>query len=343
MMTPTGILSPAVLPAFQAAAEAAPSAATSHTIGWWATGAIVVALPILCFVLAKMTRLGMIGAATFKEAIRQPLFLMLLALTILILIVNTFLPFYSLGEDVKMLKDCGLATLLVCGLFLAVWTASISIAEEIEGKTAMTLLSKPITRRQFVLGKYVGIMESVLLLLAVSGAVLLFCVYFKVGYDARESGKEVPSWFVLESVGGMARKIPLPEPERFAETVQVMPGLVLIFLEISVLGAISVAIATRLPMVVNLTTCFAIFVIGHLTPIIVLAESSVRGFGVVQFVGRLIATVLPALEWFSMQGAVATQRLVPPDYLGYAALYALAFSAAAILLAFILFEDRDLA
>nr|MDQ3333107.1 ABC transporter permease [Planctomycetota bacterium] len=118
---------------------------------------------------------------------------------------------------------------------------------------------------------------------------------------------------------------------------------VLIFFEVAVLGAISVAIATRLPMVVNLTTCFAIFVIGHLTPIIVQAEGSGRGFGVVQFVGRLIATVLPALEWFSMQGAVATERLVPPDYLGYAALYALAFSAAAILLAFILFEDRDLA
>ena len=70
--------------------------------------------------------------------------------------VNTFLPFFSLGEDIKMLKDCGLATILISGLLLAVWTASTSIANEIEGKTAMTLLSKPINRRQFIVGKYIG-------------------------------------------------------------------------------------------------------------------------------------------------------------------------------------------
>lgn len=334
-----------LLPAFQdAAGEVTPlTEASSQALGWWITGIIVVAIPILCFVLAKTTRLGIIANATFKEAIRQPLFLLLLALSIVILIVNTFLPFYSLGEDVKMLKDCGLATILVCGLLLAVWTSSTSIADEIEGKTAMTLLSKPITRRQFVAGKYFGILQAVLLLLAISGICLLLCVYYKVGYDARESGKEVPPLFVMEPIGDGARSIPLPGEVRFAETLQVMPGLFLIFLEISVLGAISVAISTRLPMVVNMTTLFAIFVIGHLTPILVAAEGSGRGYDVVRFVGGLIATALPALEWFSMQGAVATDRLVPPDYLGFAAIYAAAFSAAAILLAFILFEDRDLA
>ncbi|MGC1273467.1 MAG: ABC-2 transporter permease [Planctomycetaceae bacterium] len=337
-------ISSLVLPAFQSAAPAASSSdSTRFWVGWLIILAAVVALPALCVVLAKTTRLGMIAGATFKEAIRQPLFLLLLALSIVILIVNTFLPFFSLGDDVKMLKDCGLATLLICGLLLAIWTASTSIADEIEGKTAMTVLSKPITRRQFVLGKYLGIMEAVMLLLFVSGAILLFCVYFKVGYDARESGEEVPSWYIMEAVGGMTREIPLPEPARFFEMIQVAPGLVLIFLEIAVLGAIAVAISTRLPMVVNMTACFAIFVVGHLTPILVQAEGGGQAVEVVRFVGQLIATVLPALEWFSMQGAVATGRLVPPDYLGFAALYSASFVAAAILLAFILFEDRDLA
>ena len=337
-------MQPFVLPAFQDAAAAAASTSSSQSVvGWLIVLGVVFLLPVVYFVMAKTTRVGMIAAATLKEAVRQPLFLLMLALSIIVLIVNTFLPFFSLGEDVKMLKDCGLATLLICGLLLAVWTASTSIADEIEGKTAMSVLSKPITRRQFVLGKYLGIMGSVLLLLAVSGVVLLFCVYFKVGYDARESGKEVPAWFVTEAIGGMSREIPLPEPERFFEMMQVAPGLVLIFLEIAVLGAIAVAISTRLPMVVNMTACFAIFVIGHLTPILVRAEGSGQGISIVRFVGQLIATALPALEWFNMQGAVATERIVPPDYLGLAALYAGSFAAAAILLAFILFEDRDLA
>ena len=58
---------------------------------------------------------------------------------------------------------------------------------------------------------------------------------------------------------------------------------------------------------------------------------------------RLIATILPSLEVFNIQAAVATGVIVHPSYLGYAFLYCAAYSAAAILLAFILFEDRDLA
>ena len=76
------------------------------------------------------SRSGIIARAAAKEAIRQPVFPLLLALSILMLVVNTFVPFFSLGEDVKMLEICGMATMLICGMLLAVWTSSMSIAEE---------------------------------------------------------------------------------------------------------------------------------------------------------------------------------------------------------------------
>ena len=63
----------------------------------------------------------------------------------------------------------------------------------------------------------------------------------------------------------------------------------------------------------------------------------------VQFMARLIATVLPSLDLFNISAAVATGDLVPPIYLGYSAIYCFCYCAAAILMAFILFEDRDLA
>ncbi len=68
----------------------------------------------------------MIARATTKEAIRQPLFLLLLFVALLLIIVNSFLPFFSLGEDFKMLKDCVLATVLISGLLLAVWTSYVN-------------------------------------------------------------------------------------------------------------------------------------------------------------------------------------------------------------------------
>jgi ABC-type transport system involved in multi-copper enzyme maturation permease subunit len=282
-----------------------------------------VGLLVLTALFCYLTRAGVIARATTKEAIRQPLFPLLMALAILVLVTNTFVPFFSFGEDYRMLIDCGLATILICGLLLAVWTSSTSIADEIEGKTAMTLLSKPINRRQFVLGKFVGIMVAVFWLILPLMICFLALVYYKVGYDSRESAN--------------------PDPESsFKLTIMLntIPGLILSFFEICVLTSVSVAISTRVPMVVNMVTCFAIFVVGHVTSVMV--ERGVLHLEVVQFTARLIATALPNLELFKTEAA-STGMFVPPPYLGYAALYCAAFSIAAIFLAFILFEDRDLA
>src|SRR5471030_3134671 len=126
-----------------------------------------------------------------------------------------------------MVKDCGLATILITGLLISVWTASTSVAEEIEGKTAMTLLSKPINRRQFVLGKYIGIIQAILWYMLPVVTVFLVLVYFKVSYDAQEGSKDAPT-----------------NAERIYEVYQVLPGILLLMMEIAVLAAVSVAIST---------------------------------------------------------------------------------------------------
>jgi ABC-type transport system involved in multi-copper enzyme maturation permease subunit len=149
-------------------------------------------------------------------------------------------------------------------------------------------------------------------------------LYYKVFYDGKESSlTDITSAMAIRSA------------------LQVLPGMALIFMEIAVMAAISVAISTRLPMQVNMVTCLAIFVIGHLTPNLVYA--GVFKLELVQFMARLIATVLPALEVFNIQPAIATGQEVPWMYLVWAAVYSLAYIAIGILLAFIMFEDRDLA
>lgn len=293
-------------------------------INWVPTIVVSVGCLLALIIVAYTTKTGIIARATTKEAVRQPVFWLCLGLALVLLVVNTFLPFFSLGDDVKMQKDCGLATILISSLLISVWTASTSVADEIEGKTAMTLLSKPINRRQFILGKYLGIVQAVLWYMIPLALVFLALIYYKVGYDAKESSQDAPTVAV-----------------RLAIVTQVIPGLLLLFMEVAVLAAVSVAISTRLPMVVNLTTCLAVFVVGHLTPVLV--EGSVLKNEYVAFMARLIATVFPSLESFNVSAAVATNRIVPPIYLGQAGIYCLCYCAAAILMAFILFEDRDLA
>lgn len=290
---------------------------------WWFFAGLFGLLAFLALV-NYFTRTGSIARATTKEAVRQPIFLLLMAVGTLVMLANVYIPFFSLGDDTKMYIDCGLATILISSMLVAIWTASLSVAEEIEGKTAMTLLSKPITRREFILGKYLGIAQTTLWMVLYLGTVLISLIFLlKANLDAKEAAATVTS------------------VERLSTALRVLPGLTLVFMEVAVMTAISVAISTRLPMLVNLTTCLAIFVIGHLTPVLV--QSALKDVPFVKFVAQLLATILPALDNYNMSAAIAMDRTIPPDYIGYNALYSLCYVTAIILLAFILFEDRDLA
>src|SRR5918997_5562967 len=132
-----------------------------------------------------------IAIATAKEAIRQPAFFVLAFIAGASLICSIFVAYFTFGEDIKMYKDTGLTTISFACLLLALLTASSTVAEEIEGKTAITLLSKPINRRQFIVGKFLGIELGVLALFAILGTLFALGVWHKYGYDARESAGSV--------------------------------------------------------------------------------------------------------------------------------------------------------
>ncbi|QDT72673.1 ABC transporter permease [Lacipirellula limnantheis] len=269
-------------------------------------------------------RTSVIAAATAKETIAQPLFTMLVMIGIVALVAFVFIPYNTFGEDVKMLKTSGMTMIKVLAIIMALWTASTSVADEIEGRTALTVLSKPVGRRQFIVGKFLGILWPIVLMFVILGIVFLLTVSFKVVYDARESAKTTPEW-----------------TECYLEVVRIIPGLVLAFLEAVILAAISVAVSTRLPMLPNLVICGSIYVLGHLAALIV--KSAAGEIVFVRFIGKLLSVILPVLDHFEIEGAIAGASSVPMSYLGWALLYSVLYSGAAILLALIFFEDRDLA
>jgi ABC-type transport system involved in multi-copper enzyme maturation permease subunit len=269
-------------------------------------------------------RIAAIASATTKEAIGQPVFTVALVAGAVLLVSFIVIPYNTFGEDVKMLKDSGLTLTKVLALLVVVWTASIAVADEIEGRTALTVLSKPLRRWQFVLGKFAGLVLVALLVFLILGGVLMATTSLKVIYDAREGAKVDPVW-----------------KECADEMITVVPGLVLSFLETVLMAAVSLAVSTRLGMVPNLIVCFAIYSLGHLVPLLV--QSSVGKFPIVRFMGQLFATILPVLDHFTIEAAVIGGVAVPWGYLAWAALYAALYSAAALLVALLLFQDRDLA
>jgi ABC-type transport system involved in multi-copper enzyme maturation permease subunit len=270
-----------------------------------------------------------IALATAKEAIRQPAFFVMAFFAGALLVVTIFVSYFTFGEDIKMYKDTGLTTISFFCMLLALLTASSTVADEIEGKTAITLLSKPINRRQFIIGKFIGIELGVLALYAILGTLFAAGVWYKYAYDLHESAGGTPE-----------------TAKRWAQVSQVLPGLVLGFFEVTILTSISVAISTRLPMLANLVVCILIFFLGHLSPVLVEVTGPGQGQTneLVRFMAQLFAWVLPSLEFFNAGPSISTGAVIP--WMGYvlpALGYCVLYSGAALLLAFLLFEDRDLA
>ena len=112
-----------------------------------------------------MRQIPIISFNAFMELIRQPVFLLLFTLSVITCLLLAASPYFGFGGtglnvvnfDVKMVKDGALTVMLLSGLFAAVICASSSLAREITSGTALVVLSKPVGRMHFVLGKYLGV------------------------------------------------------------------------------------------------------------------------------------------------------------------------------------------
>ncbi|MGI9474989.1 MAG: ABC transporter permease [Rubripirellula sp.] len=269
-------------------------------------------------------RVWALALSTAKNEMAQPLYLLLLSIGLLGVLLFGIYPFNTLGDDIRLLKDSGVTLIMVLCMLQAVWSAGTSVSDEIEGRTALTVLSKPVSRRSFILGKYAGIMLAVLVLFVIVASVLLVVISYKPIYDARETSRADTTW-----------------QESHEEVMTTIPVLGLYFMETMAIGAVAVALATRLPLLANFITCFVIYVIGNLTSPLV---ASTKGNNeLVGFVGKLIAVIVPNLNVFNVQSAVDAGNPIPIIYLAGAFNYLVCFTIAVWMLAMLLFEDRDLA
>ncbi|MDO4586976.1 MAG: ABC transporter permease subunit [Planctomycetia bacterium] len=288
--------------------------------------AVVISFILIVYLIRFfMPRIGAIAWVTAKETLVQPLFLILSLTGIFGLFIFLFLPYHTLGEDTKIVVSQGLTLVKLFAVFLAIWTASSSIADEIEGKTALMILAKPVRRQSFVIGKYLGVMIGVTALFLILGLFFVNTIAYKLVYDARESAKDVPTALECSQY-----------------VMNIMPGLFLSYFETIVLAAISVAISTRLSLLPNLSICLTIYALGHIVPMIVVSSAASQ-VPLVSFFANLVCAFLPVLDHFNMETAVAMNRSVPYEYVFMAGVYSFLFAAVAMVLSLALFEDRDLA
>jgi ABC-type Na+ efflux pump permease subunit len=286
-----------------------------------------------------------VAQAAYRESIRQPLFWFLIILFGALMFLSVFLPYFTFGEDLKMVKSLQLDAILLSTLIITVFTASVTIAEEIEGRTAITLMSKPVSRQQFLLGKFTGIFSAALLMALVLSVFMGWTIYFKQEMDRQERPPELADVVAIENALSFLPGV-LMQAVRyvllvFSELQALAPGVLLNACQVMIITALAVTLATRLPMVVNLVICLVVFFMGRLTHVL---EAQSEGNPLVKFVAQVFSTLLPGLNYYDISPAIVSDFEVP--WVGYvvpAALHGVIYTAIALLFGLILFEDRDLA
>jgi ABC-type transport system involved in multi-copper enzyme maturation permease subunit len=297
-----------------------------------------------------MYRTFVILRHTFQEAIVQPIYALVLALGAAILMIYGALPFFTLGEDTIMYKSVGLDVILVLVLVSTLFATSKSIFEEIEDRTMLTLMSKPVRKWEVLVGKYLGIILAAALAIAAMGAILVLCTWLRI-----------PNDYMLNQNTLDDRELRNILDYREMHVAGLFPSLALIWFQISVLAAIGVAISTRFSLVVNLPTVILIYIAGNLTRFLLpLNTGAVAHRSVItQWLAYGLSVVLPFLETFDLRqktvyapiglaGTMFAQdvRAVTPGeiwrYVAVAGLYALMYTIFALTAGMLLFQNREL-
>ncbi len=319
-----------------------------------------------------ITRFLAIVGNTFLETIRQPLFGVILLVTALMFILNIGLAGFTLADDDKLLMDLGLSTLLLSGLFLSVFSATGVLTREIENKTVLTVISKPVSRPLFLVGKYAGVLLALMVALYLCSLMFLMMMRHQVLQNSTDPwdgpvlvfgfgalfltmaiaaflnyffGTEFASAAVALGVGLMTLAAILIgfwnktwEAQPFGESIfsiQLIYSVSLIALAVAVLAAIALAVSTRLSQVMTLLVC-VLFTMAGLVSDFVLGQHANESA-----VADTLYKILPNLGIYSVLDAVTAGRPIPGSYVATVAAYSGLMAISILSLGVIAFQRRE--
>ena len=133
----------------------------------------------------------------FIETLRQPVYAVILITSLFSLLLSPSIAMYTMSDDNKLLREIGLSTLFLTSLFIAIFSASGAISEEIENKTILTVLSKPVQRPIFVIAKFLGIAAAV----GLAHYICTIGLLMAIRHGVLESASDTHDWTVITAAG----------------------------------------------------------------------------------------------------------------------------------------------
>ncbi len=289
-------------------------------------------------------RLGAITRITYYEALLQPFTLIVVVLGIAAIGIFGALPYFTMSEDFKMYRDVAISLAFLFTLPIMVFASTKVIDEEIENRTMLILMSKPIARWQVVLGKYFGVLLLCLGVITTLGIIAGTCAYLRYFDDMR----------IDYAVARTLLELKMLNLDNTKAVLAILPAVSLEFLQIAMLAAVSVMVSTRWGLALNITVTVLLYVGANLTQYAGALELPAPLGWIVSGLSHL----LPGLSLMDLNqrlvygdfnyGEVALWRGNTPSYgeiwqyVGISAVYAAFYVAGILSLGIAMFRTREL-
>jgi len=319
-----------------------------------------------------MYKLFTIAKNTLIETLRQPVYAIIIIAALFLFFLSPSLTMYTMSDDNKLLREIGLSTLFLASLFIAIFSASGAVAEEIENKTITTVLTKPVQRPIFIIAKFLGVSAAVILahyictiallmtirhgvlesvsdthdwtVLGTAGVVVaaafLLSAFFNYAYDWKITSTAVVLTGIFATFGiiflfFIDRNFKFNPAENGINAVDIY-GALLLLLAAIIIVALAVALSARFNIVVTLSGCIGFFLLGLASDYTFgsLAQKQVLWAKIGRF-------LVPNLGIFWISDAIYEGADVPVKYIIITASYAICYTTAILALAIALFQRRQ--
>ena len=259
-----------------------------------------------------MTVVRHVAANVFKESVRDRVLYNLVAFAALLIGASYLVGQLTAGQDVKIIKDLGLAAIDTFGLLIAVFIGVGLVWKEVERRSIYSLLSKPIRRQEFILGKYAGLA----LTLTVNVAVMTLAFYAVLGY--------------------MSTQVPAAN----ATDPRMLVAIGLILVELLLVTAIALFFSTFSGPLLSMALTLGLWVIGHFNADLRNFENVVES-RTAAYLARSLYYVLPNFSAFDVKTQVVQALPVPWSYVAITTLYGLVYIALLLTAAVVVFSRKD--
>jgi ABC-type transport system involved in multi-copper enzyme maturation permease subunit len=266
-----------------------------------------------------------VARATFFEAWRRRFLNAILVFAVLLIGSSWSFAYLQPGAELKLLVDIGLGSIRFFGMLIAIFLGVRIIADEMEKRTIHTLLAKPVTRSQFLFGKFLGALVTVWSNIALMGIAFYIVFAIKAPAFREMSADKGPTVHMAFMYANIAKAIGLS------------------FLEIGCVVAIAVMASTIFSWILAAIFSFFIYFIGQMVDFFrTLAQNPEKVTSVVQrALFKFLYVVLPHFEIFDVREAIVKDQFLPWATLGKIVVSGLLYMGVAIGIAWIFFKNRE--